>query len=119
MADGRIEAMEVRLRYHDDAVAEYQLSAAVVELNGQSCAVAIGHDISERKRMERELIAARAAAEASHQTARGSEVSLRKIIDSSLDSISIRDLGSYVDVNSEFTSLFGYRREEVIGTTGE
>jgi len=63
----------------------------------------IAHDITERKRVEREL--------------RESEEKFRKVFDASLDSISINSFsdGTYVDVNENFIKCMGYEREEVLG----
>jgi PAS domain S-box-containing protein len=61
-ANGQIEAMEVRLHHPGGRLVDYLMSAAVVELNGRPCSVSIGHDITERTRMEHELITAREAA---------------------------------------------------------
>jgi PAS domain S-box-containing protein len=120
-SNGQVDNMEVRFHCSGGKVLEYLVSAAVVELNGRPCSVSIGCDISERKAMELDLIRAREAAEAAQQIAQAREVSLHKIIESSLDSISIRDLasGRYTQVNKEFSSLFGYSRDEAVGRTGE
>src|SRR5208282_1119472 len=78
------------------------ISAVVVRLNNQNCAITVVREISDVKEAERKL--------------RESEASLRKIFDSILDPLSIADLdGRFVDVNEEFTRLTEFSREEVIG----
>jgi signal transduction histidine kinase/DNA-binding response OmpR family regulator len=59
--------MEVDFRTRKERVVPCLISAALVELGGEQCVVSIVRDISARKRMEQELIAAREAALAASQ----------------------------------------------------
>jgi PAS domain S-box-containing protein len=79
------------------------ISAVVVRLNNQNCAIIVVREISDVREAERKL--------------RNSETTLRKIFDSILDPLSITALdGRFVDVNDEFMRLSEYSREEIIGT---
>jgi PAS domain S-box-containing protein len=123
------------------------VSAAIVDIDGEACAVVDARDIREIRKTERELIEAREALsaqvealresqirlqnevaerervmaqrQAAQQMVRESEAKLRKIFDTSIDAISIRRLRDdrYIDVNPEFLRLTGYSRGEVIGRT--
>ncbi|MBE3603529.1 PAS domain S-box protein [bacterium] len=62
LRDGEVRDFEGLLRHRDGRVTPYLMSAAVADVNGELRVITIAHDISERKRAERELIAAREAA---------------------------------------------------------
>jgi PAS domain S-box-containing protein len=50
---------------------------------------------------------------------RESEDKFKRVFESSLDAVTITDLGGrYLDVNGEFTALTGFTRDEIIGRTG-
>jgi len=61
-ARGEMRNREVSIRTPDGRIVEDLISARVVELDGEQCVVASTHDITERKTLEHELIAAREAA---------------------------------------------------------
>jgi PAS domain S-box-containing protein len=81
------------------------ISAVVVKLNNQNCAIIVVREISDVREAERKL--------------RESEASLRKIFDSNLDSVTTTDATTrrYTDANHEFSRSTGFSREEVIGKT--
>jgi PAS domain S-box-containing protein len=81
------------------------ISAVVVRLNNQKCAIIVIREISDVREAERKL--------------RNSETTLRKIFDANLDSITTTDAQTrcYTDCNHEFTRATGYSREEVVGKT--
>ena len=81
------------------------ISAVVVRLNNQKCAIIVVREISDVREAERKL--------------RESEASLRKIFDSNLDSVTTTDATTrrYTDANYEFSRSTGFSREEVIGKT--
>jgi len=81
------------------------ISAVVVRLNNQNCAITVVREISDVKEAERKL--------------RNSEATLRKIFDANLDSVTTTDpiTRRYTDVNHEFSRATGYSREEVLGKT--
>lgn len=62
VCSGRVRDMEVDFRTRNGRVVPCLISGAVVELGGEQCVVSIVRDISVRKRMEQELVAAREAA---------------------------------------------------------
>jgi PAS domain S-box-containing protein len=81
------------------------ISAVVVRLNNQKCAIIVIREISDVREAERKL--------------RNSETTLRKIFDANLDSITTTDAMTrrYTDANHEFSRSTGFSREEVIGKT--
>jgi PAS domain S-box-containing protein len=81
------------------------ISAVVVRLQKQSCAIIVVREISDVKEAERKL--------------RNSETTLRKIFDANLDSVTTTDAFTrrYTDVNQEFCRATGFSREEVLGKT--
>jgi PAS domain S-box-containing protein len=81
------------------------ISAVVVRLNNQKCAIIVIREISDVREAERKL--------------RNSETTLRKIFDANLDSITTTDAQTrcYTDCNHEFTRATGFSREEVVGRT--
>jgi PAS domain S-box-containing protein len=60
--DGRIRDMDAVLRHRSGRLIPHIISSVVAELGGELCAISIAHDITERKRTETELLAAREAA---------------------------------------------------------
>ena len=81
------------------------ISAVVVRLNNQKCAIIVVREISDVREAERKQ--------------RNSETTLRKIFDANLDSITTTDAQTrcYTDVNHEFTRSTGFSLEEVVGKT--
>ncbi len=79
------------------------ISAVVVRLNNQNCAIIVVREISDVREAERKL--------------RNSESTLRKIFDANLDSVTTTDALTrcYTDVNHEFCRSTGFTREEVLG----
>jgi two-component system sensor histidine kinase/response regulator len=61
-AHGQVRNMELGLRMKTGGILDCLMSAAEVELDGRNSVVSIVRDISERKEMERNLIAARESA---------------------------------------------------------
>ncbi len=114
-ADGSVHNMEVHFRRNDVDV-PCLISAAKVNLNGEMATVSVVRDITEIKRTEDELRAARE--ELSHQVdeLRIGKETFRKIFDASLDTMTLSDsAGNYLDVNDEFVRSTGFTREETIG----
>ena len=120
-------------------VTSFLVSAAVVEINGEQCAIASARDITGRKAVERTLIAAerklteqvaegarvqarlRAEVEErerAERAARSSADNLRLLLEASLDSITVSRLsdGRYIEVNREF-SRSGYTREDALASS--
>jgi PAS domain S-box-containing protein len=61
-ARGEMRNREISIRTADGQIVEALFSARIVELDGEQCVVASIHDITERKTLEHELVAAREAA---------------------------------------------------------
>lgn len=81
------------------------ISAVVVRLNNQNCAIIVVREISDVREAERKL--------------RNSETTLRKIFDANLDSVTTTDALTrrFTDINQEFSRATGFSREEVLGKT--
>ncbi len=62
MKEAVIRNMEVSFRLKDGSIVPSLLSAALTEVNGEACVISFARNISDLKRTERELIAAREAA---------------------------------------------------------
>lgn len=76
---------------------------------GKSCLVGTFRNISERKKVETELISAKEKIEESEQK-------FRAAFYTSPDSISINTLeGRYVEINESFTKVTGYTSEDIVG----
>jgi PAS domain S-box-containing protein len=139
--NGTVHNFETELRNKNGKAVPSLVSATMVELGSEQCVVSITRDISELKRTERELRAAREALsaqvrelEASQDRLRAeiaertfaqkrlaeSEATLRKMFEASLDSIAIVRLsdGCFIAVNDELLRITGYSREEVLAATG-
>ncbi len=81
------------------------ISAVVVRLNNQKCAIIVVREISDVREAERKM--------------RNSETTLRKIFDANLDSVTTTEALTrrFTDINQEFTRATGFSREEVLGKT--
>ncbi len=138
---GTVRNFETELRNKNGRMVPSLVSATLVELGGEQCVISIGRDITDLKRTQHELIAAREALSAevreleatqsrlrdeiaeralAQQRLAESEATLRKMYETSPDSISINRLsdGRFMATNEEFLRLTGYRREEVLAATG-
>src|SRR5262249_36938026 len=61
-ADGYVRNMEGNLRRRDGSMVAIMTSGVMLELGGEQCVVAITRDVTQAKRAEADLIAAREAA---------------------------------------------------------
>jgi PAS domain S-box-containing protein len=125
----RVRNLEVTFRMKNDRLQTHLVSAALVDLDGETCIVTATRDVSELKRTELELRAARAAFAAEVFSSRGrrvlvsslaeSEASLRKIFDTCVDSIAIFRLQGqrFVVINEEFLRATGYTLQETLSAT--
>ncbi len=103
---GVVKNLEVQLNGVGYARAMTALiSAVVVRLSNQPCAIIVVREISDVKEAERKL--------------RNSEATLRKIFDANLDSVTTSDpiTRRFTDVNHEFCRATGFSKEEVLGKT--
>jgi PAS domain S-box-containing protein len=60
--NGSVKDFEAMLRHKSGRVIPHIVSAVVAELGGELCVISVAHDITDRKRVEAELMAARGAA---------------------------------------------------------
>ena len=60
--DGSVSNMEAEIRWRDGTLWTALISGALIELDGTACIVSTVHDISVRKAMEEQLVAARETA---------------------------------------------------------
>ena len=108
--------MEVDLLLPDGRPMPALLSAVRVELDGQDCVVTMIRDITESKRNERELLAAREELWRQVKALSASEETFRKLFDANLDSMTLTGPdGNYINVNREFVKGTGFSREDAIG----
>ncbi len=68
IAHGQVRDMDAMLQHRSGRIIPHSVSAVVAELGGERCAISIAHDITDRKRVETELLAAREAALAASQS---------------------------------------------------
>jgi PAS domain S-box-containing protein len=100
--DGSVRSMEAMLKARHRRTMPVLLSAVVTELGSTPCIVSFTRDISEIKQAERKI--------------RDSEAALRKIIETSLDPITINRYpdGRFVAVNNAFLEAMGLSSEEEV-----
>lgn len=97
---------EANLLTKDGREIPYVFSAVLVKLNGETCIVGNGIDISERKKAE--------------LTLQESELRYRSLINQANDLIILSDENmNILEVNEIVKSLLGYSRENVIGKKTE
>jgi PAS domain S-box-containing protein len=102
---GKVTDMEFPMKIKNGSIRIAQLSARILETNGEQFILAISKDITSRKNEEMEL--------------KNSKNFLELIFKKSPDASIITRLhdGLIVDVNERFLSLTEYSRHEVIGKT--
>ncbi len=69
LADGTVRNAEANFRMKDGRIVPYLISAVVAEFAGEPCLIAFAREITELKRTQQELIAAREAALAAKEAA--------------------------------------------------
>ena len=94
-------------RKKDGTVIDVELTSHDFVFEGREAALALVHDITERKRNEERL---RQSEERFSKAFRSSPIAI---------TMSTRSDGRYVDANDAFLRLVDFRREEVIGRTVE
>jgi hypothetical protein len=95
---GRVGNRETRFRAKNGVLHDVQMSSALIELDGEPCALVLASDVTESRRAGEKFA---------------------KVFHASPEAISISRLrdGLYLDVNEAFVGQFGWRREELIGRT--
>ena len=123
---GSVRNFEVELRNRDGRAVPSLVSATMVEVGGERCVISVVRDITELKKIQHELTAAREALvaelhelEASQRRLTSSETKLRQVLEASGDAICVNRMsdGCYLDLNQGFCDVTGYARDEVIGKT--
>jgi len=113
---GQVRNMEIEFLAADGTPVPTLISASTIDFGRQRCIVAYIRDITERKRTERDLLAAREELSRQVKALSASEETFRKLFDANLDSMTLCSVdGTYIDVNREFTRATGFSREETIG----
>ena len=100
-----VRDIEATCRSRSGVVRQVLVSAELIDLSGEPCALIMFYDTTERRQVEAAL--------------RQSEERFSKVFHASSAAISITSLveGYVVDVNDRFLHLFGYQRPEVVGRT--
>ncbi|GMV58758.1 MAG: hypothetical protein AMXMBFR72_18620 [Betaproteobacteria bacterium] len=99
---GRSGAVEAQTIAHDGAVLDVEVRAVPMQYRGRPHVLAIGRDITDRKRAEQAL--------------RASEEQYRTVFNASADALILWDSQlRRVDVNPAYERIFGWAREEVVG----
>ena len=100
---GSLKNEEFSFRVRSGEIRQWLCSAQIINIDGDTCMIAVAVDITESKKMEQAL--------------RDSEEKFSKVFRASPEIISITRLsdGTYLDVNDSFTRVNGYTREETIG----
>jgi PAS domain S-box-containing protein len=114
---GSVKNMKITQRRKDGTIDETHLiSASVIEVDGEPCVISMLRDITEIKRNERDLVAAREELSRQVKALSASEETFRKIFNANLDSMTLTGVdGNFIDVNQEFTRATGFSRAETIG----
>lgn len=105
--EGAVHNREISLRTKDRKVRELLVSSEIIELNGTTCLITVGNDVTEHKQAEAAL------RESEERFAKAFRSSPYPIVLSELES------GLCLDANDAAIHLFGYHREEVAGKTAE
>ncbi len=105
---GFIRNHEGNIRMPDGRLVPHLISAVLVDLDGEPCALSFPRDIGEFKQIQNNLLAAQ-------NQLKQSETKLRKIFDACPETICINSLrdGRFIDVNPRFSRV-GYTREQVL-----
>ena len=91
---------EANFASRDGSRTPYYFTGVRVELNGQTCLLGVGVDITERRRAEKML------------------TDLSRAVNASGDIVFMTDKdGMITSVNSQFSDLYGYSPDEVVGKT--
>jgi diguanylate cyclase (GGDEF)-like protein/PAS domain S-box-containing protein len=109
---GSCRDIEAQFRKKNGEIFWGLMSASAIEIEGVPCVLTISRDITAAKAAEKLLSAAAEAV-------RLSEERYRKVFHTSLDPITINQLGTrqYLEVNQAFLNVLGFQRDEVIGKT--
>ncbi len=98
--EGSVRNVEVKLRSGNGEVRQCMLSSELIMLNGKQCAVTVGDDITERKRMERAL--------------RRTQFSVDHAVEAILW---VDQTGQIFNVNETACRMLGYTRQDLTTMT--
>ncbi len=135
--EGFVRNREARLIRRDGTRIMVLFSAVIVEFEGRRCLLSFSRDITRLKRFEEELLAARgelarqvealeasqeslraeiAERRAAQQSAEERAETLRKIFETSTDTITINRMadGRYVDLNQQFIKATGLEKRRTL-----
>lgn len=103
--NGTVSGFETRLRIKGGDIRTFLISADIIDLDGQPHLLSVCKDISERKRMEEDLVL--------------SEDRFARAFDASpiIMSITTLDEGQFLNVNDSFCRILSFSKEEVQGKT--
>jgi PAS domain S-box-containing protein len=96
----KVTGRAVRLRTKSGRLVNALYSVEVIDLNGESCALAAGEDVTERLEMEKAL--------------RESEAKFRLVADTVTSAIWLLQDDHFVYFNKEFEAISGYSRDEIL-----
>jgi len=114
--DGTVRNLEIEFQTGNRTRVPTLVSASMINLGSELCVVSYIRDITERKRNERDLLAAREELSRQVKALSDSGETFRKLFDANLDSMTLTGVdGKYIDVNREFTRATGFSRAETIG----
>ena len=103
--DGRVDGLEVRVRYKNGTLSYNLWACRVIQHNGEACLLVVSKEIDELKRTQKALAE--------------KEESYRTILDTAPYAITITRISDsrYMHVNQGYCQRTGYAKEEVIGRT--
>jgi len=100
--EGRTRDQETNFRTKSGEPAVFLLSVELIELEGEQCLLAVGQDITERKRVEKAL--------------RRTEEQFNAILNYSPNLIYLKDVeGRYLLINREYINAFHVNRDQICG----
>ena len=90
--------LEIRLRHKSGVVSNMLVSAELIELGGEKCALTLAQDVTKLKRSQEEL----------HQ----SEVRFRALVEGAPEAIFVQSGGRFIYLNPAMVSLLGASKPE-------
>ncbi len=99
--DGHPQFFEWKVKRLDGSLINTEITFRGVDLDGKRIIMAVIHDITQRKKMERAVFE--------------SEYRHRTLFESANDAIVVSENGLILDCNHRTTELFGFTREQMIG----
>ena len=99
--DGRCSNLNVKFQRKEGQIGDLLVSVETIILNGVPCILALAREITTLKKAEEAL--------------RESEQRFRTLSAASFEGLCISENDRILDVNDQFTAIFGYDRSELIG----